>query len=242
MKPIATKETPPHKNTQSKSAAAKLHQPHLVEDALQRIDSADALDDLLQTAIYEESAVESCCICGLTLTGLDGHSLSFRQIIFKNCRLLGCQFQKASFRETLFINCDLSSCDFRDSYWDCCTLQAVKATGANWTDSSLHHLHWQDCQLRYANFSQAILEAVQFIRCGLQESSLSACKRKKACSWTDCDLTHADFFQTPLKGLDFSNCQIDGLLLSDDYHELQGLTVNTLQAIELAKLLGVIIQ
>ena len=78
---------------------------------------------------------------------------------------------------------------------------------------------------------------VQFQQCNLQEFSLSSCKLKQ-CQWEACDLSRADFFRTPLKNLDFSTCQIEGLLLSDDYNELQGLTVNSLQALELSKLLG----
>ena len=42
-----------------------------------------------------------------------------------------------------------------------------------------------------------------------------------------------------LKNADLSTCQIDGILLSDDYTELQGLTVSSLQAVGLAKLLGI---
>ena len=78
---------------------------------------------------------------------------------------------------------------------------------------------------------------MQFEQSNLQECILSSCKLKQ-CQWEACDLSRVDFFRTSLKNLDFSTCQIEGLLLSDNYNELQGLTVNSLQALELSKLLG----
>ena len=219
-------------------AKISLRQPQLQDDALQTVIDLDDFLELLETAAYEESAIENYLVRGLTLPELDCHGISFHNVRFISCRFIACQFTTASFRQTALENCDLSNCDFSHSYWDCCTLREIKGTGSLWQESSLHHLLLEQCQLRYANFSGSLLEAVQFQQCSLQEASLSSCKHKQ-CLWDNCDCTRVDFFRTMLKNADLSTCQIDGILLSDDYTELQGLTVSSLQAVGLAKLLGI---
>lgn len=218
-----------------------LRQPEIKEDTLQVVHDQEMFLTILETAAYQESSIEGYFVRGLTLTEIDCHGFSFRNMKFVNCRFSACLFEKASFRNIVFDNCDLSNCNFSDSYWDCCTLQEIKGPGTIWKNSSLHHLKYQRCQVRYANFTRALLEAVQFQQCSLQEASISSCKLKQ-CQWDECDLTRADFFRTLLKNIDFSTCQIDGILLSDDYKELQGMVVNGFQAMELAKLLGLIIK
>lgn len=218
-----------------------LRQPRLLQEQLQIVTDAELFLNLLETAIYEESSIDGYWVRGLTLMDVNCSRVTFRNVIFENCRFSACQFGRAGFRETIFRNCDLSNCVFSDSYWDCCTLQDVKGPGMLWAECNLHHLLFEHCQMRYVNFTGTLMESVQFQQCGLQESSISSCKHKQ-CQWLECDLTRADFFRTMLKQLDFSTCQIDGILLSDDYAELKGLTVNRFQALELAKLLGITIQ
>ncbi len=43
-------------------------------------------------------------------------------------------------------------------------------------------------------------------------------------------------------GLDFSDCDMSGLIVSDTLSELRGAVVNPIQAVELAKLLGIVVK
>lgn len=218
-----------------------LRQPQLQEDKLQIMTDLELFLTVLETAAYQESNIEGYLVRGLTIVEIDCRGCSFGKMKFSNCRFSACLFEKTSFRDVVFDNCDLSNCNFSDSYWDCCTLQEIKGPGTVWKGSSLHHLLYQQCQMQYANFTQVFLEMVQFLKSGLQEASISSCKLKQ-CYWEECDLTRVDFFRTSLRNIDFSTCQIEGILMSDDYKELQGLTVNGFQAMELAKLLGLIVK
>ena len=47
------------------------------------------------------------------------------------------------------------------------------------------------------------------------------------------------FFQTPLKEIDFTASDITGITVS--LHELRGAVISAVQAVELARLLGVIV-
>ncbi|WP_257790929.1 hypothetical protein [Candidatus Formimonas warabiya] len=40
-------------------------------------------------------------------------------------------------------------------------------------------------------------------------------------------------------GIDLSDCTIDGIMVSDTHIELRGAKVNTVQAVEIAQILGV---
>ena len=50
-----------------------------------------------------------------------------------------------------------------------------------------------------------------------------------------------EFFQTCLAGLDFSNSILQNIIMSDNAKELSGAKVNSYQAAELSKLLGLIV-
>ena len=55
-----------------------------------------------------------------------------------------------------------------------------------------------------------------------------------------CDLTEAEFRRTQLRGVSFADSDIRGLRVGEvASFELAGLKVNALQAVELARLLGV---
>ena len=54
-----------------------------------------------------------------------------------------------------------------------------------------------------------------------------------------CDLTRVDVFKTSLSGVDVSRCTFAAPVVSGDYHELRGLTVNAEQALALLGLLGI---
>ena len=56
----------------------------------------------------------------------------------------------------------------------------------------------------------------------------------------NCNLDGAEISNTNMQLIDFSTCSINNLLI--DRYSLNGLTVNSEQALSLAKLLGIIIK
>ena len=55
----------------------------------------------------------------------------------------------------------------------------------------------------------------------------------------ECKFILTNFFNTKLAGIDFSTSNIEGIILSNNFKELKGIKANEIQAIELAKLLGI---
>ena len=68
------------------------------------------------------------------------------------------------------------------------------------------------------------------------------CRLEKV-AFAQCDLTQAEFFGTRLRGLSFADSDIRGIRVREiESFELKGLKINPLQAVELARLLGVEIE
>ena len=58
--------------------------------------------------------------------------------------------------------------------------------------------------------------------------------------FNDCELYRTQIFRTNLKGIDFSTCNIEGFVVDKD--NLKGMVVNQFQAVELSKLLGIVVK
>lgn len=114
-----------------------------------------------------------------------------------------------------------------------------KFVGCNFTDSRVYHLASNNTVYEYANFSNTNLEEVIFENCNLSSSSFSECKVKNIYFETS-ELIQAQFFRTKLKSIDLSTCEINGIVTS--LQDIEGVIVNNFQAIELSKLMGIIIK
>lgn len=175
------------------------------------------------------------------LTGEDFSKIEFAQCTFENCRLLGCNFHRASFHRCVFQNCDFSNSSVDSAFFNRCEFSSVKAVGLNAKESVWKNTRITESNLRYAAFDAALLERVALHACDCSETFFIESKLR----WlelVDVRFSKASFFSTPLKGLDFTRCQIDGILVSQEAKELQGATVDFVQAADLAKLLGVIVR
>ena len=70
-------------------------------------------------------------------------------------------------------------------------------------------------------------------------SSISEAKLKNTI-FNKIDFTNSQIFNTNLNKIDFSNCNIEGIIIGRE--DLKGMIVNEFQALELSKLLGIIIK
>lgn len=196
---------------------------------------------LLARAREEEEELTGLRLTDLTLEGGDLSSVGFRSVVFDHCRLLGCDGTRASFTDVTFQDCDLSNSQFPDGYWQRCRFTGCKALGAGLYGGLFQQVSFQGCQLGYANFDKSRLRHVTFTETDLKSGSLSNCTLKYT-EFRDCALTQVSFVHTLLKGLDLTTCRIGGLTLSADHHELQGVVVDTFQAADLARRLGVVVK
>lgn len=141
------------------------------------------------------------------------------------------------FRNCDFSNADLSGCSYhRVRFVDC------RLSGANFSETTAHHLSLERCKGEWLNSSFSRLRMVRFADCRLSGSSFSDCRLER-CEFVACDLSETEFFGTRLRGLSFADSVIRGLRVREvESFELNGLKVNALQAVELARLLGLEIE
>ena len=213
----------------------KINKPHIKQplDKIETLsDAAQYLEDSYETEITAKH------FKGLTLSALDLSEFTFEQVIFENCRFIGCSFHKASFTDVLFNSCDLSNANLSNSYMSRCAFEEVKAVGANFLESFFRNVSIEKSIFKYATLHGVKADTLNIVASDFDESFFSDCKLKAA-AFDEVSLMRTEFFRTPLKGIDLSSCNIEQLLVSSEKTELKGVIVNTAQAVEFAKLLGI---
>jgi uncharacterized protein YjbI with pentapeptide repeats len=113
--------------------------------------------------------------------------------------------------------------------------------GANFYKADLRQISFINSVMQYANIDNAKLNDINILESNFNNANISECKLKNFDS-NDTQFIRTNFYKTSLKGIDFTKDQIGGFILSDNNTELNGAVVNPLQAVDLAKLLGVIIK
>ncbi len=143
----------------------------------------------------------------------------FMDVIFENCDCSGMDFSNSLFHRVLFKNCRMIGCDFIDT-----DLSDVQLIGN---------------QMSLCNFSGSRIKNSKIIQSNLCESRFVDTKIQDS-EIDECCFTQAEFIHTPLKDLDFSTSDLNGITLTSDC--IPGIMVNAFQAIELSKLLGIVIK
>lgn len=199
---------------------------------------AEGLRQQIGIMLEEETVMRQKWYKNEELENLDAERAEFFRVRFQNCRFWECSFVKASFVNAEFIGCDFSNCDFSHSYWketriDTCKAQGTKFCGSVWKDSKI-----ENTNLDYANYNGAAMEKTEAVMCSFTSASLSEMKLKNAVFDRD-KFDSTDFYKTLLKGIDLSGCELSHILLSDDFREVKGARLSALQAVEIAKMLGI---
>lgn len=200
--------------------------------------------DILQpvsVALDEGTDIEHCHVKGVFLEDMDFGGIYFRNVIFEDCRLLGCRFSRCGFVDVLFKDCDLSNCDCSNAYFDRCEVDSSKWMGVDLSKGSMKQLTLKNSNLQYSNWDSSTVHGLSVVDCEMHNAIFSECTLKSI-EWRNVQFVNTDFFKTPLKGIDFSRCEIENLLVSDNHTELQGAIVNTFQAADFARLLGLVVR
>jgi len=117
-----------------------------------------------------------------------------------------------------------------------------KLTGTNFSESIFNHTTIRDCKGDYVIFSMSKLRNVSFNQCFLRGGGLDNCQFTNV-EFEHCNLVEAEFHRTSLKGIDLTSSEIAGIRIgSIPGGELKGATVTSLQALDIARMLGITIK
>lgn len=170
------------------------------------------------------------------------NGLSVQSCHFTNCILTGCKIKKSQFSDVIFKNCDLSNITISDSGFHRVEFIDCKLMGTNLSDGTFNHVIFSNCKTEYVNLSISKLRTVLFQQCDMRGGGLENCQFTDT-AFESCNLMEAEFYRTSLKGVDLSTSEIVGLRIGAiASSELRGVSVTSLQALELVRLLGVSIK
>lgn len=196
---------------------------------------------VLREAAEDQRDIKDVKVSNIRLSGRDFEHTGFKNTVFENCVFENCDLSDCSFIDVIFKNCDFSNSSFLRGYFKYCAFTSVKAMGALFCESRMTYVTFSDCNMQYANMDSSIMTGVFMEQSDLSHGALSACRFKDV-SVKECRFIETGFFRTLLKGLDFSDSELAGIQISDDFRELEGAAVNTWQAVELARLLKLVIK
>lgn len=197
-----------------------------------------AFKSFIEEIRTQEWNIESVHFSNLEVTHEDLSKLDFKGVLFDNCKFVDCDFSKSFFMNVHLVGSNFSNCLFDNVYVKKCFFNASKMTGFMGAQSLIEDTYFKDCHMKYAHFAGAKISKSTFNHCNLQESDFMQAEFKSV-QVSEVDFESANFFKAVLGGMDFSTSYINGITLSKEMCELKGVTLNPLQACEIATLLGI---
>ena len=196
--------------------------------------STVSIDLLLGGSVLEDSRAEAIDLSGRKLEELKLRSSVLERISFAQCEIRSLQL-----RDVRLVKCDLSNSvllgfEARRVEFLECRLTGMKAFECKWQDVLVEH-----CDARYAQFNSGALRACEFQSTQLQDADFRAADLKGA-AFTRAMLNRADFTGAKLRKADFRGADIEGIVVRAE--DVAGAIVTPAQAMELARLLGLVIK
>lgn len=195
----------------------------------------------VQQARREEWPLSGVRLENADFANQDLSRLALSQATVTGCRFTGCDLTKLDCTDVVFAGCDLSNAVATDAFFGRCVFESCKAVGLRAQNALWRQTAVRDSVFEYVNFDGAALECVRWARTGLGHAFLTNCKLKQAV-FAETDLIGVNFTHTALKGVDLTHSQLAAVTVSGDMVELAGAVVSPQQAVELARLLGLVVK
>ena len=110
--------------------------------------------------------------------------------------------------------------------------------GTRFDECSMKNVLFNSSLGKYSNFAYSKLDGVNIIESDFQNSVFQELQIKKL-AFDSTNLSKAVFYNTKLKGIDFTTCNIEDIQLG--VNEISGASVSVVQALDLTRLMGIII-
>lgn len=209
----------------------------IIEPKVVYLEETDKLLQEIEFAILEEIDVKNKEFKEIDINQtIKIEKVEFSCCKFTDCKLLYANMNGVYFTDTIFENCDFSNASFEKSNFVRCQFHNCKLIGANFVEANFYHVRIVNCVANYCNCTMAKLENVLLGQTLFRSASFEEVILNKV-EYDECDLRQSQFFKTKLKGIDFSNSIIEAIVVSIE--DLKGVIVNSLQALELTKLLEI---
>jgi uncharacterized protein YjbI with pentapeptide repeats len=203
------------------------------------IPGRDDLTPVDAEKLLADEPIEECLIQEMDISGRKITSLIAWDSVFDHVSFASSRIAKFRLRDVRLIKCDLSNAVLpgfeatRVEFIDC-RMTGMRAVECRWKDILV-----ENCDMRYAQFSNGQIRSSEFKSCNFGDADLRAANLEGAI-FNNAMLHRADFSKARLQGTDLRGAEIEGISVQPE--DLRGAIVNVAQAIDLARLLGLIIR
>ena len=175
----------------------------------------------------------------IDLGGSRAADLRFEEATFAGTILRGVIWHGATFLDVRWRACEASNADLRQSSWQRVAWESCNLTGVNLTSAQLRHARFERSKLVLAQFAQARFVDAAFCNCQLEQADFSQADLRGVV-FAGCNLTGARLHGANLQDADLrgSNLTALGATATD----LRGAIVDASQLLQLAPLLGVVVE
>lgn len=179
----------------------------------------------------EDQLLTNAEIDAQVITDQDREHPIIEQCQFEKTTFTNNHFFRAEVTDVIFKDCDLSNCQFEKSSWYRVQLINCKLVGTTSDQSFFKEVSFDGCNLNLANLNEMKLTAVTYTDTKLTEINCMETSLKQT-RLTNCDLNNADFTNTSLTKLDLRRCQFKAMRVQP--FDIRGCHVNTEQALYFA--------
>ena len=197
-------------------------------------------DDLTVLAdITSGERLDESRISGIDFSGRKISGLSAKVVVLDGISFAGCEIPSPRFRDVRFVKCDLSNAKLRGceatrvEFVDC-RLTGIIAAECCWQDVLIENCDGRYAQFNSGRFRTCELKASNFTEADFSDAALEGTMFARTV------LRRADLSRARLRGADLRGAEIEGIIVGPA--EVRGAIVSAAQALDLARLLGLIIK
>ena len=185
------------------------------------------------------AVVAACRLDACSLSAAKAPSATFDGVHLAGGTLDGSQLVDLTWLDVLCERCDLSMIEWRGAKLTRVVVRGCRVTGGKLVEGELESVRFVDCHMDYVSFADTRFRHVSFESCQLREADFHGADLAGT-SFVACELRGADFGRAKLAGADISASEAVGITVSPA--DVGGLVVSPAQAVELAKLFGVVVR
>lgn len=202
------------------------------EPKINKLDDSTFENALIEEDFYSKRFIDS-----------PTNNLKISNTTFDCCHFIKIDFTNITLTDinlcdSIFEECDLSNIEFTKKSIHRCIFKQCKLVGTSFNNCSLKDIRFINCMGKYVNFYASIIKNTLIQDTDLEESSLMEVEANNLelinSNFRRCEITKA-----MLSGTNFNTSNIEGITV--DLFSLKGIKVSPSQAVELAAILGVIV-
>lgn len=187
--------------------------------------------DFREIYTNEDQLLTNAAVAGQTITSQTAEHLIIEQCQFEKMTFSADNFFRLEVTDVIFKDCDLSNCQFEKSSWYRVQFSNCKLVGTTFDQSLFKEVSFDNCNLNFANLNEMKLASVTFKTCQLTEINCMETSLKVT-RFTKCELNNADFTNTPLNKSDLRSCQFEAIRVQP--FDIRGCRVSAEQALYFA--------